>query len=157
MRVQIFAVAALTLLWANGASAAENRELKCKISAARADRGGGGPALVANIPKAMTPIDLNAVLMTDKAVRKAVIVEGLFARRTETDTLEVTARFVNCTKEPISVQVRSNFMDQSQVPTEPSSVWKTVYISPRSIGTYQERSIATGNVAAYLVELRTPQ
>lgn len=134
----------------------ENRPLKCRISAARASQT-TGPALVANVPSSMTPIDLNSVLMTDKPLWKSVIVEGLFARRTEMDTLEVTARFVNCTKVPIAIQARSSFMDEAQVPTEQSSVWKTIHIGPRSTGVYQERSISGRKVSYYLVELRSSQ
>lgn len=113
--------------------------------------------MVANVARSMTPIDLNAVQMTDRRLWKSVIVEGLFARRTETDTLEVTARFVNCTKEPIVIQARSNFMDDMQVPTENASVWKTIFISPLATAVYQERSIATTKIANYLVELRSNQ
>lgn len=135
--------------------ARENRMAKCNISAARAAETPPGPALVANVPRSMTPIDLNAVLMTDKNARKSVVVEGLFARRTEMNTLEVVARLFNCTKKPIALQVRSNFMDSAQIPTEQASIWKTVFISPRATAIYQERSISTNNVQAYLVELRS--
>lgn len=157
MRQYLWAAAVTASLVANGAAARENRPLKCNIGAARASGYTGGPALVANVSRASTPIDLNAVLMTDKPLWKSVVVEGLFARRTETDNLEVTARFLNCTKKPIVIQARSSFMDDTQVPTEKSSVWKTVYLSPRATGVYQERSIATKTVGAYLVELRTAQ
>lgn len=152
------AIAALTLpalLAATAAEARENRLLKCRTSAARAAPGPGGPALVANVPRSMTPIDLNAVQMTDRALTRRVVVEGLWAQRTEADTLMVTARFVNCTKKPIVIQARSNFMDAAQVPTEPVSAWKTIFIPARATGVYQERSIGMGNVAAYLVELRS--
>lgn len=137
------------------AEARENRMLKCSITRARAAPGPGGPALVANVPGAMTPIDLNAVQMTDKEVRKSVVVEGLFARRTEVNTLEVIARFVNCTKQPLAVQARTSFIDNQQVPTEPTSVWKTFYLPARATGTYSERSIGGANVASYLIELRS--
>jgi len=143
------------LLLPAAAEARENRMAKCNISAARAADASPGPALVANVPRSMTPIDLNAVLMTDKNARKSVVVEGLFARRTEMDTLEIIARFFNCTKKPVVLQVRSNFMDAAQIPTEQASVWKTVFLSPRATGVYEERSISTTNVQAYLVELRT--
>lgn len=137
------------------ADARENRPLKCKTSAARKAPGSGGPALVANVPRAMTPIDLNAVQMTDKALTRSVLVEGLWAQRTEVDTLQVTARFVNCTKKPLVIQARSSFMDSAQIPTEPASAWKTVFLPPLATAVYQERSIAMGEVAAYLVELRS--
>lgn len=153
--VAIAALLAPSLLVAVSTEASENRVLKCKTSAARGMTGAGGPALVANVPRAMTPIDLNAVQMTDKALTRRVVVEGLWAQRTEVDTLMVTARFVNCTNKPLVIQARSNFMDADQVPTEPVSSWKTIFLAPRATGVYQERSIGMGGVAAYLVELRT--
>lgn len=137
------------------AAARENRVLKCYAGRAHWAPSFGGPALVANIPRSLTPIDLNAVQMTDRKLEKSVIVEGLFARRTEVNTLQVTARFVNCTKTPIVIQARSSFMDEAQAPTEKSSIWKTIYISPLATQTYQETSIATTNVANYLIELRS--
>lgn len=137
-------------------AARENRPLKCRIGAARQAQAPVGPALVANVPRAMTPVSLDAVQMNDR-VWKKVIVEGLFARRTPTDTLEVMARLVNCTKEPLAVSVRSSFLDAGQAPTEPTSVWRIVHIAPLSMAIYQERSIGTTNVAHYLIELRSDQ
>lgn len=157
LAVAAAAVATLGIVSSTGTQARENRMAKCSITAARAGETPPGPALVANVPRAMTPIDLNAVLMTDKAARRSVVVEGLFAQRTEMDTLQVTARFFNCTKKPIAIQVRSNFMDDMQIPTEPVSVWKSVFISPRSTAIYQETSIGQKKVGAYLVELRSSQ
>jgi hypothetical protein len=152
------ALAALGMLCVSGpAETRENRPLKCKTGKARGAKSVGGPALVANVPKSMTPIDLNAVQMTEKKLGKQMVVEGLFAQRTETDALQVTARLVNCTKSPLAVQARSSFMDANQIPTEPTSMWRTVFIPPLATGVYQERSIATDKVAAYLIELRSEQ
>ncbi|PXA93121.1 hypothetical protein DMC47_22705 [Nostoc sp. 3335mG] len=136
--------------------ARENRPLKCRIGAARRAQAPAGPALVANVPRAMTPVSLDAVQMNDR-VWKKVVVEGLFARRTPTDTLEVTARLVNCTKQPLAVEVRSSFLDAAQAPAEPTAVWRVVHIAPLAMATYQERSVATTNVAHYLIELRSDQ
>ncbi|MET0372135.1 MAG: hypothetical protein ABW039_12265 [Sphingobium sp.] len=142
---------------AEPAKAQENRTLKCKIGRARSAAPVGGPALVANVPRSMTPIALDAVLMTDRGVWKNVIVEGLYARRTEMETVEISARLVNCSKKPLSIQVRSSFLDATQAPAEKASVWKPVFLSPLSTGVYQERSIGTTNVANYLIEVRSPQ
>ena len=134
-------------------AAAENNVVKCKTWQARRAAPVAGPALVANVPKSMTPIDLNAVQFTDKPLTRQVLVEGLFARRTETDTVEVTARFVNCTDKPLQVQARSSFMDVSQAPTEPVSAWTRVFIPPKGTGTYRERSMGRDEVQYYLIEL----
>lgn len=145
----------LTGFAAQSAHARENRLLKCKTSEARRAQSPGGPALVANVPRAMTPIDLNGVQMTDRALTRSVLVEGLWAQRTEMDTLLVTARFVNCTNKPLVIQARSNFLDAAQIPTEPVSTWKTIFLPPRATSVYQERSIGMAAVSAYFVELRT--
>ena len=134
-------------------AAAENNVVKCKTWQARRAAPVAGPALVANVPKSMTPIDLNAVQFTDKPLTRQVVVEGLFARRTETDTVQVTARFVNCTDKPLQVQARSSFMDVSQAPTEPVSAWTQVFIPPKGTGTYRERSMSRDEVQYYLIEL----
>lgn len=152
----IMAAAALAAI-ASPAMASENRVLKCNIWAARHGEASSGPALVANVPRAMTPIDLNAVQFEDKKLAKRVIVEGLFAERTPTDTLHVMARVVNCKKYPITIQLRSSFMDQNQMPLEASSMWKSVYLSPFGTAVYEERSISGPKVANYLIELRAPQ
>ncbi len=134
--------------------ARENRLVKCKISAARADQGQGGPALVANVPRSMTPISLNAVQMTDKTLRKKMVVEALFAMRTENNNIEVVTRFVNCTNNDLVVQARASFMDKNQMPTEKTSVWRNVHVPARATGVFQERSIGGTDVEAFLVEIR---
>jgi hypothetical protein len=139
------------------AHADENRLLKCKVGKARSQGRYNGPALVANVPKSMTPIDLEAVQMTDKAVTKSVIVEAMMARRTETNTLQVMTRLVNCTKDDIQVEARSSFMDVDQMPTEPVSVWKRVFLPALSTGVYTESSIGRDKVATYFVEVRSAQ
>lgn len=151
------AVAAAALFGPSVAHASENRPLKCYTGRAHDSVSYGGPALVANVPNSMTPIDLNAVQMTDRKLWKSVIVEGLFARRTETNALEITARFVNCTNEPIVIEARTDFMDAQQVPTEKESAWQRIFISPRATKTYQTQSIGTVNVQQFLVELRSNQ
>lgn len=149
------ATALLLLATAGATEARENRLLKCSTSTARGSRSTGGPVLVANVPRAMTPIELNAVQMTDRRLTRSMVVEGLFAQRTPVDTLAVTARLVNCTKKALVVQARSSFMDSNQLPTENASVWKTVFLPARATGTYSETSIGSKSVAAYLIEIRS--
>ena len=145
---------AIALLAASAPALAENRPLKCYTGRARSAPAGSGPALVANVPRSLTPIELSTVLFTDKKLGKSVIVEELAARRTEVNGLNVVARFVNCTKKPITIQARANFLDAMQLPTEASSAWRTIFISPLATAVYQENSIATTKVAAFFVELR---
>ena len=135
------------------ALATENKVVSCKTYLARWAGHTGGPALVANVPSSMTPIDLNAVLFTNKKLDRQVIVEGLFAQRTPVGGLRVMARLVNCTDKQLVVQARSNFMDANQLPTEAASAWKTLYLSPRATSVYEENSVGP-QVGAYLIELR---
>ncbi len=144
----------MALMLAASPALAENRVLKCNTRAARSAPSAGGPALVANVPRSMTPIDLNAVQFTDKKLGKSVIVEELAALRNPVDGLTVMARFVNCTKKPMVIQARSNFLDANQLPTETASAWRTIFLSPLATGVYQENSIGTAKVAAFYVELR---
>lgn len=102
---------------------------------------------------AMTPIPLNTVQMTNKTLAETVAIQSVVARRTPTDSVQVTSRFVNCTDRKITMQVRTSFMDASQVPTEPVSAWRTVFVQPRATAVYQENSIGRGTVAHYLIEV----
>ena len=153
------AVAVLGILAAAATpgEARENRVLKCSTEAARRQAAPVGPALLANVPRAMTPIDLNAVQMTDKGLARKMLVEGLFAMRTPTDTVQVVARVVNCTGKTVSIEARSSFMNNAQIPTEPVSTWKTVHVPAYGTGVYEERSMARQDVSYYLVEMRQAQ
>jgi hypothetical protein len=152
---KLLLLAAIPLIFSgHSGEARENRLVKCNIYAARADPGSGGPALVANVPRSMTPISLNAVQMTDKTLRRKMVVEGLFAMRNEADNIEVTARFVNCTNNDLVIQARSSFMDGNQFPTEKTSGWTNVAIPARATGVYTERSISGAKVQHFLVEIR---
>lgn len=153
MRIPLV-LALMAAVLAGTPAVAENRVVKCNTRAARAAPSNGGPALVANVPRSMTPIDLGAVQFTDKKLGKSVIVEELAVLRNPVNGLTVVARFVNCTKKPMVIQARSNFLDANQLPTEAASSWRTIFLSPLATGVYQENSIKTTQVAAFYVELR---
>lgn len=151
----------LTILLAMGVSvsaqAAENTLVTCKTSRARAAGPSGGPALVANVPSSMTPIDLNAVLFTDKKLSKSVIVETVQAMRVPSQDLKIFARFVNCTKNDMRVQVRTNFLNANQAPSESATPWRTLFLSPKATSGYEDISISGAKVAAFYIELRQGQ
>ena len=157
MRTILLTAFAAGALLASQAEARENRPVKCDIGDAKRSASTGGPALVANVPSAMTPIDLNAVQMTDKKLANRVVVEGVFARRTETNSVEVITRFVNCTKKVVELDARSSFMDADQVPTEDSTFWKKLILQPKATGVYRGLSIGRDEIKYYLVEVRTSQ
>jgi hypothetical protein len=151
----------LTILLAMGvsvaAAAAENTVVRCETWRARAAGPSGGPALVANVPSSMTPIDLNAVLFTDKKLSKSVVVETVQAMRVPSQDLKIFARFVNCSKNNLTVQVRTNFLNATQAPSEAPTPWRTLFISPKATSGYEDISISGAKVGAFYIELRQAQ
>ena len=77
-----FAVTALTALSFTPAQAADDFE--CDFREFRKAQQISGPALVSEVPGTMTPIPLNAVKVLDRSIAKKVLVQALYARRTET-------------------------------------------------------------------------
>jgi Protein of unknown function (DUF1425) len=112
-----------------------------------------GDALVALAYDAMTPIPVDAVQFTNEALAHQVVVQQLSAHRTPTDTVQVTARLVNCTDAPVVVGSRLHFMDANHLPLEDVSVWQRVVLRPRAMAQLQESSLTRG-VEHYVVELR---
>src|SRR5690349_3393090 len=69
-----------------------------------------GPALVGHeYGMKMSPIPLDAVQFTEQRIANSVAVQALYASRTPAETVQVTARFVNCTEEPIAIRARTSF------------------------------------------------
>lgn len=102
---------------------------------------------------AFTAVPLDAVQLIDKSLRKAVVVQSVVARRTQTDTVEVVARLVNCTKAPLQLQARVSFLTEVQTPSEPTSAWREVFLEPKAFGVYSEKSMSV-EAASYLIEVR---
>lgn len=149
MQSRIFAVSML-LLVAGCANQQPKLLVECKspIDVARK-----GSALVGQeYGIQMSPIPLDALQFTDADVAHSVAVQAVRATRTPADTVQVTARLVNCTDKPMVVRARTSFMDATQLPTEPVSAWRIIPMPARATSVYQENS-ASVNVAHYLVEL----
>lgn len=122
--------------------------------AAPAPPGEGGPALVGlNYGPAMTPIPLNAVLYTQESVTREVAVQGLYSTRTAGGTVEVSARFVNCTDRPTVIRARTSFMAKNTAPLEAASAWQPVALPPRATALYVERSLSREGVEHFLLEV----
>ena len=128
--------------------------LRCNFAKASKAPPPSGPVLAAVTKGALTEIPLNSVQFTDKGITRKVLVQGLYARRSEVNSVEVIARVVNCTDHALHIEGRTNFMDAMQLPTEPVSAWQRVFLAPRSVGVYREISVDTQGVANFLVELR---
>ena len=112
-----------------------------------------GTALVAHQYGSISPIPLDAVQFTDRMLTRQVAAQSLHARRSPTNTVEISARFINCTDAPLVLGARTNFMDGTERAVEAPSAWKHIVMQPRAMGDYQESSLTT-QVEHYVVELR---
>jgi hypothetical protein len=112
-----------------------------------------GPALVSQEYGETSPIPLNAVQYVSPSLVEQVAVQNLKARRSPTQTVQIHARLINCSDEPMVVGVRAHFMDNDQVPTEKESAWQNVVMQPHALGHYKESSIKPSAVY-YLLEVR---
>lgn len=153
--VRAAAIALLAGLAATGAAQAQVRpqgQLKCDFS--KANRPRPADAAIASVQRgAFSPIPLESVQIIDKKLSRKIVAQGVEARRTETDTVEVVARVVNCGKEPLDLQLRTTFLTAGQSPTEPTSSWQRIFVAAKSTGVYTEKSISR-DVAHYLIEVR---
>jgi hypothetical protein len=136
-----------------GGCVAESRKpvVQCTFPKQAAPK--AGDALVSEEYGAISPVPLDAVQFTNQVLSKQIAVQSLQAHRTTTNTVQVTARLINCTDTPLVVSVRSSFMDASRFALEPATVWQNVVLQPRAMGTYQESSLSKA-VEHYVVELR---
>jgi hypothetical protein len=100
-----------------------------------------------------TPIPVNAVSFTHEGLAAHVGVQALFAGRTDTGTVQVSARLVNCTDQAIVLRARTSFLLRSTAPAEPASAWQPVFLPARATTVYQERSLSMDGVASYLIEI----
>ena len=116
-----------------------------------ADR--SGPALVGQpYGMQMTALPLNSVQFGSNALATTLAVQNLYASRTPTDTVLVSARFVSCIDRPTSVRVRTSFVRADSAPSEAPTAWKTVFVEPRATALYTELS-STRDASAYLIEV----
>lgn len=146
-------LAAITAL--AGCSQVQEPAPMCNMSGIAAQR--TLVALPAAAPGEASPLlemPLNSVSITDYTVINKLFVRNVVAQRTPTGTVKVVSQIVNCTDFPLNLEARTQFYDQSQVPSEQASAWKRFPAPPRSLSTYSESSLGTKNVQFYMVELR---
>ena len=113
-----------------------------------------GPALAGPLANTLSPVPINSARVTDQRIANKVLVQSVAARRTETGTVEVQARLVNCTDFPLQIQGRTMFLDANFMDTEPPSAWRRVFLSPRSLGQYSELSTGFRNISNFTIEIR---
>ena len=125
--------------------------VECKAPAAGAPI--SGPALVGKeFGMQISPIPLNAVLYTDSGIARQSAVQHISSHETETGTVAVLTRFMNCSDEYQHLRVRTSFLDQRQVPVEKPTAWQSVYVQARATGVYRESSILP-NARYFLIEV----
>lgn len=112
-----------------------------------------GPGLVAQVYDAVSKVPLDAVLVQDERLFDRVVVHSLYAARTPSDTVQVTARFANCSDRELQVRARTAFLRADRGPAEPVSAWQTLFLPPRSLSVYQESSLTRAEVANYVIEI----
>ena len=152
MKPAIAAAIACLAVLAGGCADVPDAVVQCSVPKSRPAT--KGPALVGHeYGLKMSPVPLDAVMFTEQRVANAVAIQALYAARTATQTVQVTARFINCTEQPIALRARTSFLRETQAPSEPASAWQTVHLVPKGMATYSESSIGRGEVANYVVEL----
>ncbi len=113
-----------------------------------------GAVLVSLVPGSVTPIPLNAVNITDRAITNKIMVQATHGERLETGDVKTFARFVNCTDYPLQVEARTHFLDARQVNAEPVTAWNRIHLPAHTIGNYVVQSTAGNIIESYLIELR---
>lgn len=156
--VRTAAIAALGVVLSSPAAAdlrpvAAQGVLKCDFSKARRDRP-SGPMMTPLVRGAFSPVPLETVQLVDKKLQRKLMVQGVVAQKTQTDTVEVVARLVNCTGKPMQVEARISFMNDQMTPTEPPSGWRRLFLESKAMGVYAEKSLAR-DPRHYLIEVRT--
>ena len=112
------------------------------------------PALMPPLAGTMAPVPINTARVVDAQVANKVLIQAVAARRTETGTVEVQLRLLNCTDFPLQLQGRTMFLDANLMDTEAPSVWRRVFLPPRSIAQYSELSTGFRNIANFSIEIR---
>lgn len=127
--------------------------LACDHEALEAGDRRRGPALVADAYDSVSDVPLDAVTVLDGALHRAVVTQSLYSERNQAGTTTVTARFANCTDEPIQMRARTSFLGRSGAPAESASAWRTVFIDPRAMSVYEEHSMSNAGVENFIIEI----
>jgi hypothetical protein len=151
MKSQVLGLLVVLLVPIVGCAARQPLVVECG-SSIKPNRSAGAALVGQEYGLQSTPIPLNSVQFADWGTAKKLAIQHLFASRTSANTVQLTARFISCSDEAVSLRVRASFLDSNQMPTEPTSAWQTVFLQPRLTAVYAEKSTAK-NVSSYLVEV----
>ncbi len=101
----------------------------------------------------LTSVGRRGVRMTDDALAAMVLVEDVQTGRRPNGSVEVAVRLLNCTGAPLQVEAATQFIAGGGAQAEPPTVWKRMFLPPRTNRVYEE--ISTGpRPAAVAVDLR---
>ncbi|WP_439594629.1 DUF1425 domain-containing protein [Falsiroseomonas sp.] len=103
-------------------------------------------------PQSATAIDRRGVRMVDDA-NNLVHVEELRSGRRPNGSVEVAVRLLNCSAFPVQIEGAIQFLDAAGAQTEPPSVWKRVFLPPRSSRDFSEIS-TNARAAAFTIDIR---
>lgn len=111
-----------------------------------------------------TPMDTVVVLDRDLAEwtgrdwssRSEIAIQKHGARRSETSALETVVEVRNRTDNNLTVELRSTYYDEQQLPLGEPSAWRPLNLPPQGTASYKEMSLQT-NAVHYLVEVRRGQ
>jgi uncharacterized protein YcfL len=102
-------------------------------------------------------VEMNQIFLVDDFSKANVEVLKHNARRSSTGTVEIWAQLRNKSSKPIRVECRVQFLDRQQVPVEPFSAWRPVFIQGGSMATYTEISTKVQEVGYYILEIKGGQ
>ncbi len=104
---------------------------------------------------------IDTIQITDPALWRgwsdrtpAVAAEVQAFRPTETGTMELVAVLRNQTEDPLTLEVRTQFLDEARLPLEAPSAWSVVFLGSLEVEPYRERSTSLAGAAHYTVEIR---
>lgn len=102
-----------------------------------------------------SPLPLNSLQFNSQITASQIAIQGMYAARTPTDTVEVTLRMVSCIDAPQMVRLRTSFLRDNQAPAEGVSAWREVWVPARATANYAEMSTSR-DAASYLIEIAGP-
>jgi len=129
-----------------------DQTLRCRPP--EAGKAASGPAWVTlGYGTGAEPIPLNAVLFTHNPLAENVAVQSLTSSRTPGGTVQVTARLLNCSDQPMMIRARTAFLGRSGPPAEVVSAWQPVALPAKASTLYMESSLRGEGVESFLIEI----
>jgi hypothetical protein len=103
-------------------------------------------------PQPLTAIGRRGVRVID-GITNVLYVEEVRAGRRANGAVEVAVRLLNCSGAPVQFEGATQFFDAAGSVAEAPTVWKRVFVPPRSSRDYSE--ISTGpRAASFIVDIR---